>query len=127
MVFYNKYSQVGVYFRHLYHIIKFITDTEQLEIDTFCKGKSNSNVEAKYRGYAQFIQARMSFDELLLLFYNSFLFDKMKDYLIRYKLMENLNVEHLLKPNHNCIPNYQLKVQKTLYQSILEMVGKHSD
>lgn len=51
----------------------------------------------------------MSIEELLVIFYNSFCFPKMKGMLIKYNLLENLNVEKLIKPEHNCEPQYHLK------------------
>ena len=53
--FYNKFnSDLGHYFRNLYHIFKFIKNSEE-------KDKN---------GYASILRSQLSNDELLLLFYN---------------------------------------------------------
>lgn len=66
-------------------------------------------IKTKYLNYAQFVQSQMSVDELLILFYNSFCFPKMKMMLIKYNLLENLNVDKLINKAHNCVSDYHLK------------------
>lgn len=44
-----------------------------------------------------------------MLFYNSFCFPKTKELIIKYNLLENLNIENLIKPEHNCIEGFALK------------------
>ena len=73
------------------------------------RNDEQQSVKNKYLEYAQFVQAQMSIEELLVIFYNSFCFPKMKAMLIKYNLLENLNVEKLIKSEHNCEPQYHLK------------------
>ena len=53
----------------------------------------------------------MSTKEMLMVFYNSFSFPKLRELLIKYNLLENLTVENLIAPSHNCIDGYHLKKQ----------------
>lgn len=109
---YKKYFShrinCGHYFRHLYRILKFIELNETRELN-MVRNVEQQSVKNKYLEYAQFVQAQMSIEELLIIFYNSFCFPKMKGMLIKYNLLENLNVEKLIKPEHNCEPQYHLK------------------
>lgn len=98
----------GHYFRHLYRILKFIELNETRELH-MVRNVEQQSVKNKYLEYAQFVQAQMSIEELLVIFYNSFCFPKMKGMLIKYNLLENLNVEKLIKPEHNCEPQFHLK------------------
>lgn len=61
----------------------------------------------------------MSSDELCLLFYNSFLFEKMQKLIIKYNLLENLTVESLITNKHNYIESIQLKSKKVLFKEFL--------
>ncbi len=96
------------YFRHLYQILKFIELNESREMEMIGHGESKL-IKTKYLNYAQFVQSQMSVDELLILFYNSFCFPKMKMMLIKYNLLENLNVDKLINKAHNCVSDYHLK------------------
>lgn len=83
---FNKYfDQFGHYFRHLFNIIKYVESKEK-EIKKFGKPKL----------YVDLIQARMSSSELFFLFYDGILFPKMKIYINKYGLIENLAKEDLL-------------------------------
>lgn len=76
-VFIGKEAQLGHYFRHLYHIIKFTNE---------------SSIEDKKR-YIDFIQAQMSDDELYVAFYNGICEygkDKFLELLDRYGFFENV-------------------------------------
>lgn len=69
--FFNKYENVGYYFRHIYRILKFIKMNEDEKISNLGKKAVENEKKAiheQFKQYAQFIQAQMSIDELLLLF-----------------------------------------------------------
>ena len=68
-------------------------------------------ITKRYYELVQFVQAQMSTRELLMVFYNSFSFPKLRDLLIKYNLLENLTVENLIDKSHNCIFDYHLKHQ----------------
>ena len=86
----------------------FVQYCEEKELKA-SNSKNKNEVRDKYKMYAQFIQAQMSSEELLMLFYNSFCFPKTKELIIKYNLLENLNIENLIKPEHNCIEGFALK------------------
>ncbi|OSZ78762.1 hypothetical protein CAP35_11090 [Chitinophagaceae bacterium IBVUCB1] len=113
--FYNEnHIQLGHYFRHLYHVLRFVRDNEDNELNPIERElyehedsyeelieefkTEEERIKKKYAKYAQYIQAQMSSGELLLLFYNALFFPKMKEMIYRYKLLDGLNVEDLLNP-----------------------------
>lgn len=106
--FFKRRDNCGHYFRHLYRIMAFVQYCEEKELKA-SNPKNTNEVRDKYKMYAQFIQAQMSSEELLMLFYNSFCFPKTKELIIKYNLLENLNIENLIKPEHNCIEGFALK------------------
>lgn len=65
------------YFRHLYTILKFITENEWL------------GAEKQYK-YATFVRATLSRYELVMLYYNGFFHPKMKKMIERYCMLNNL-------------------------------------
>jgi hypothetical protein len=122
--FFNKYEGVGYYFRHIYHILKFIKQNEDEKIESL--GKKITDIEknkihSQFRQYAQFIQAQMSTDELLLLFYDSFTFEKAQKLIIHYDLLENLTIQNLIKKEHNCKSELKMKDKTNLF---LDMIKK---
>lgn len=70
-------SMFDHYFRHLYTILKFISNNDWLD-------------EYKKYQYATFVRATLSRYELVLLYYNGFFHPKMKKMLERYCLLNNL-------------------------------------
>lgn len=105
-VFFNKHSHViGHYFRHLYHIFKFV--------DNHIEEKSDKDDKIEIEKFTDFIQAQMSIHELFLLYYNSIAFPKFQALLIKYNIFENLNKESLLDSSH-IIDGANLKSNKNL-------------
>lgn len=74
---YYTTSMFDHYFRHLYTILKFISNNDWLDADR------------QYQ-YATFVRATLSRYELVLLYYNGFFHPKMKKMLERYCLLNNL-------------------------------------
>ena len=92
--FYKRYQHdLGHYFRNLYHIIKFVDETDALK-------SSDASVEHKgRRRYTSLARAQLSVYELGLLFYNGLGSEgrKFKPLIERYGLLENLHDrEHIL-------------------------------
>lgn len=121
-IFFNRYENVGYYFRHLYQLMKFIKQNEDDKLNQL-SGKASemdkTSIHNQYKQYAQFIQSQMSILELLMLFYNSFAFKKMQELLIHYELLENLTIQNLIKKEHNCIPSLRLKDKAGIVSAIL--------
>ena len=109
--FFNIHEECGNYFRHLYRILYFVKQSEDEELLGIYDVAVRQQVSKRYYDLVQFVQAQMSTKEMLMVFYNSFSFPKLRELLIRYNLLENLTVENLIAPSHNCIDGYHLKKQ----------------
>lgn len=81
---------LGHYFRHLYHILKFIDDTVENKIITKEEGRSFSDI----------LQANLSSNELALLFYNLLFFPNALRLVIEFQFLENLAIEDLIEEKH---------------------------
>lgn len=103
--FFNFYHyQLGHYFRHLFHIFKYI---DSVISD---RSRKDKNAKSEYQKYFDIVQAQMSSYELFFLFYNCIAFEKMKEYADNYKLLENLAEEDLYRKEHkNLIPKMKIK------------------
>jgi len=87
---------LGHYFRYMFNIIKFVDWQKQLEIQQYQrKGDTTDSIGEDYQRYIDFIQAEMSSAELYLMFYNGLMFPKARDFVNKYKIIENLRVEDL--------------------------------
>jgi hypothetical protein len=114
--FFNRYHYViGHYFRHLYHILKFLDQTEHEEKKLYSSTEDIKLVSEKYQRYAQFVQAQMGTPELLLLFYNCLSFPKLLALCKKYSLLENLTQEDLISPQH-LVPGVNFKSRKKLIE-----------
>ena len=86
--FYDAHQEeIGHYFRHLYHIIKFV---------------KTSDIDDKRR-YTDFVRAQLSSFELALLFYNGLSAhgrEKFKPLIEEFALFKNLPSKILLKRTH---------------------------
>eukprot|EP00825_Cyclidium_porcatum_P020545 TRINITY_DN23239_c0_g1_i1.p1 TRINITY_DN23239_c0_g1~~TRINITY_DN23239_c0_g1_i1.p1 ORF type:complete len:253 (+),score=43.16 TRINITY_DN23239_c0_g1_i1:167-925(+) len=121
--FFNKYENVGYYFRHLYRILRFININEEDKLSKLRNVGSKTEkqlIHEQYKQYAQFIQAQMSTDELLLLFYNSFAFPKAQNLIIHYGLLENLTIQNLINKKHNCVLKLKLKDKTNLFLELIK-------
>jgi hypothetical protein len=88
--FYQSHeSEIGHYFRTLYHIVRFVD-------------QSGMSDEEK-REYEKFLRAQLSSSELLLLFYNGlsiYGYSKFKPLIEKYALLEQVPESLLLDSNH---------------------------
>jgi len=85
----NHDNDLGHYFRHLYHIVRFVDEAEMTH-------------QQKYK-YIRLVRAQLSTYEQLLIFYNCLSIygkDKFKPLIERYALFKNLNTDLLLDGNH---------------------------
>lgn len=114
-IFFNKFHFViGHYFRHIYHILLFLEETENEKLSKAEKDLEKEKIKKEFKQYAEFIQAQMSTPELFLLFYNALSFPKLQRLLIKYNTLENLPVEDLLDIEHNIIDGINLKSRMQL-------------
>lgn len=110
--FFNVHEECGNYFRHLYRIFVYVYQAEEEELNDTNAIVDRKKIIKKYFDLVQFVQAQMSTKEMLMVFYNSFSFPKLRDMLVKYNILENLTVENLIDASHNCVEDYHLKHQK---------------
>lgn len=91
MEFYAKRQQdLGHYFRNLYHVVRFIDDSKDIE------------GEEKFV-YSRLLRALLSSNELVLLFYNAlsrFGNEKFKPLIEKYSLLKNMEETLLISMEH---------------------------
>ena len=105
-----KHEEINNYLIHLCHILKFIRENEQLYMSFhYDKKASNQDVYQHFKQFADFVQAQMSQDELLVLFYYSFMNKELQKLIIYYNLLEHLSIQDLIKREHNCNSKIKLK------------------
>lgn len=114
-IFHKYHSEIGHYFRHLYHILKYLNTRESQE-------KNKKDSYNKYRAYADILQAQMSSSELLVLFFNGLCFKRMRIFLYHYKFLENLASDFLLNERHTDLYKGEeidgLKYDKITFKSL---------
>ncbi len=82
-----RYPMIDCYFRHLYHIFKYIDESSLIDEDD------------KY-DYACIVSVQLSKYELLMLFYNALNDGKFKRLIEKYAIFNNLCVGELAKKEH---------------------------
>jgi len=98
---------LGHYFRHLFHLLKFISSSTGFAGSEESLSQDNKEFEAKQ--YADIVQAQMSIDELFLTFYNAVKFEKFKELVNAFSLLENLPLNQLLSEDHNDFVEFDLR------------------
>lgn len=91
------HNELGHYFRHLYHILRFVWDKENESEKDAIKSKIGKE---DYQRYADLLQAELSSYQLKTLFYNCLCFPNMKKLVHHYNFLENLSIEDLLDEKH---------------------------
>lgn len=109
-IFFKNYQKaLAHYFRHLYHILKFISISEK-----------NAPIESKvdFENYGGILQSQLSVAELVLLFYNGLCFRKMYKFINKYKLLQNLPLDHLADPERHkdLYPNIRFLTLNELFE-----------
>lgn len=119
---------IGHYCRHLYNILKYI-DTSKRDIIRFiCRTYNKEDrrrklidLHKRIRCYVAFLQSSLSTAELIILFYNSLVFEKAKKFYIKYQILENLHDSALFMSYHNTmVSGYSFKSTKNLANSIFK-------
>jgi hypothetical protein len=112
-ILFDKHENIlGHYFRNLYHVLKYLDDTQQHIISKLGRSEDIAKVQSDFLRYSQFVQSQMSSIELLILFYNVINFPKAREFAIKYKLLENLSSDLLLDENHNGTEGIHLEKSK---------------
>jgi hypothetical protein len=102
-VFFSRYDNTGYYFRHLYHILKFVKGEENKRLNATTDKRNRKEIRKYYAQYAEFLQSEMSATELAIVFYNASAFPRMKELIVHFNFLENLPVKYLVKPEHDCL------------------------
>lgn len=89
-------ASLGHYFRTLYHVIKFVNETDALKAEDADTDYKNR------RRYTSLVRAQLSAFELEFLFYNGISAngEKFKPLIEKFGLLENFDKKHLLHPSH---------------------------
>lgn len=107
--FFDAHLETGNYFRHLYHILKFIS----AEKTDALKGVSGENEKAeiakRYKGYADLLQATLSVEELKMAYYNCAAFDNAKELFKEFQFVENLTKGNLIRPEKDLMDGFIIK------------------
>jgi DNA-binding transcriptional MerR regulator len=130
-ILYQKYHAVlAPYFRHLYHILRFISESKRLSfsrIQPFSRDEaypeSVSKVEDEFSNYAQFLQAQLSPVEFTLLFYNSLCYPKLFALTKEFDLFENLELDETIGFKNEDFLNVRKKSKKDLVTAAIQDVG----
>ncbi|WP_372520982.1 putative phage abortive infection protein [Candidatus Ruminimicrobiellum ovillum] len=117
------------YFRHIYRIVKFVDKTDfSFCLDEKDKNKNeeekNNKIENEKYEYISILRAALSPYEFVLLFYNGLGYDKMKDFIEHYKILDNLRIELLCNKNDILLYNksaYGEETQK-YYDKLLDNI-----
>ncbi|MCX6182614.1 MAG: hypothetical protein NT150_11880 [Bacteroidetes bacterium] len=113
--FFNKYHFVlGHYFRHIYHILKFLESSEEEMLKKNNDWNREAEIIKEYHAYGQFVQAQMSSFELMLLYYNCMNFEQSHRLMVKYGILDNLAEEDILIPVHNGYQGITLKKRSEL-------------
>jgi hypothetical protein len=94
--FFEKHQYIiGHYFRHLYHILSFLSNEKKSRLKE-CNKSEISEVTKEMNKFSDFIQAQLSTYELFLLFYNSQNYHKMQKYMIEFNFYKPIPYDALL-------------------------------
>jgi len=100
-IFWKNYSNhLGDYFRNIYHILKYISDEKEKELETANDTSKKNMIKEKYKKYADILQSQMSYSELFFMFYNAQTYTNVKRFIEEFDFVENLFVKNLLHPKH---------------------------
>lgn len=105
--FFDKHYELSNCHRHLYHILEFIKGEEDAQIELFKDKKEE--IEKKYRGFADLLQATLNNDELLLFYYNCTCFKKTENLISYFQFVENLHKGNLFDRDRDTIDGINIK------------------
>jgi hypothetical protein len=104
----NQYV-IGHYFRHLYHILSFLSLEKANRIESTSKNDIPGIVKEMDK-YSDFIQSQLSTYELFLLFYNSQNYDKLQICMIEFDFYKHIPSNALLfKEDRNLLSKLREK------------------
>ena len=107
--FFDGHFELGHYCRHLYHILKFISNEKKDAILGISDDQEKSDIEKRYKGYADLLQATLSAEELRIAYYNCAAFENAKKLFIEFQFAENLTKNNLIRPDKDTIIGLEIK------------------
>lgn len=108
-LFFNVHIEMGNYFRHLYHILKFISQEKKDALQHLTDENEKAEVEKMYKGYADMLQATLSAEELMMAYYNCAAFDNAKELFKEFQFVENLTKKNLIRPEKDLMEGFEIK------------------
>ena len=108
-IFFDGHFELGHYCRHLYHILKFISNEKKDAICGISDDREKSDIEKRYKGYADLLQATLSAEELRIAYYNCAAFENAKKLFIEFQFVENLTKNNLIRPDKDSIIGLEIK------------------
>ena len=98
------HENIEHYYRNLYNIIKFI-DNEVIISNNF----------DTYKKYIEFLHTKMSTSELVITFYITLSYPKLKILLEKYNFLIDLPIEELFCEEHRKLYNATFRTNKEIY------------
>lgn len=107
--FFARHLEMGNYFRHLYHILKFISTEKENALKDETDEKEKKAIEKWYKSYADLLQATLSVEELRMAYYNCSSFDNAKKLCKEFQFVENLTKKNLIRPDKDVMEGFKIK------------------
>ena len=107
--FFAAHLEMGHYFRHLYHILKFISDEQKDAIKGVFDENEKSDIIKQYKSYADLLQATLSVEELKMAYYNCSAFENAKVLFKEFQFVENLTQGNLIRPDKDVMEGFVIK------------------
>lgn len=107
--FFKEHYELGHYFRHLYHILKFISDEKRKALEGISDEHEEDRIKTWYKGYADLLQAILSVEELKIAYYNCASFENAKALFLEFQFTENLTKGNLIRPDKDKMTDFIIK------------------
>lgn len=107
--FFEVHIEMANYFRHLYHILKFISEEKKDSIKNLSDEKEKTDITKWYKGYADMLQATLSAEELRMAYYNCAAFDNARELFREFQFVENLTKKNLIRPDKDVMEGFEIK------------------
>ena len=108
-LFFDVHLELANYFRHLYHILKFISEEKKEAIRTLSDENEKVGIVKWYKGYADMLQATLSAEELKIAYYNCVAFDNARNLFKEFQFVENLTKKNLIRPTKDEMEGFDIK------------------
>lgn len=108
-LFFNVHVEMANYFRHLYHILKFISEEKKDSLKNISDENEKTEILKWYKGYADMLQATLSVEELRMAYYNCAAFDNAKELFKEFQFVENLTKKNLIRPEKDVMEGFMIK------------------